>query len=801
MVPVWQDQDTWLVAAGVLSLVVPFSLNRRGRLRAAALATVFIGSVIILLVSYPDTSRYGLNSLYFLPVMVLFSSVFLDHRLTVAVAALQIVAVSSLPLAYGPVVSTLDVVYALGVMVWSSAIILLLTFFRDVFEQQQHAQLQENEQRYRSMFESQVHAVAIHDGTRFLLANDATARLCGYQQGSELVGVPLAAVIHPNWHTQTLHWARERLTGEGHPPQRYELCLLGADGVTRWADTEHVVMQLDGQQVTMTHAMDITERKQAAILLHQQRDHLDALHQTTLDLMRQQDLDSLLETILRRAAELIGTSDGYIYLLEPDQDLLVRRTSLGVFNRYRQMTLHRHEGLAGKVLETGNAMMIDHYDQWEGRLPRFETGIFSSIIGVPLKTRGQTVGVIALAYPSPDQHFLPAQLEILQRFAQFASLAYENARLVRELQRSEKRNRAMLEAMPDLVLRMNQAGVYLDIKPGDPAEAFELPLNAVGRAVHEVLPPEGAAQAQQAITDALHTAQTQIIEYQSKVAGQPQDYEARVIQTKEDEVVVFVRNITERKQAQQQALDLQLEKARVRMLEEFISDASHDLRTPLSNIRSRLYLLQKASDNLQRARQSSVIELEVLRLETLITDLLTMVQLDRGETHPDRSLVNLNHLLQDVVTAHQARADEKALRLQVSLAEQLPPILGSATQLYRVFSNLLTNALNYTEHGTISLRSQAHGAQVMVEVEDTGIGITAEDLPHIFDRFFRADRARSAHSGGTGLGLAIVKRIIELHDGQVIVHSQPQQGARFQVWLPISQHHSQPAQPTRNAHV
>jgi PAS domain S-box-containing protein len=259
------------------------------------------------------------------------------------------------------------------------------------------------------------------------------------------------------------------------------------------------------------------------------------------------------------------------------------------------------------------------------------------------------------------------------------------------------------------------------------------------------------------------------------------------IRLSNDVLIGIGQDITERKQAEKQRLELAVERERVGLLKEFIGNMSHDLKTPLTVLNTSLYLLERLNDPQHQQTRIANMKQQVLLLQNLIEDILTMSRLDHT---PDFTLepVNLNDLLYDVEHKLHPAAEHKRLILTMEFDSHQPSVLANESELYRVMVNLIENAIKYTPaSGTVTIRTLQNGSQAVVEVADTGIGIGADELPHIFDRFFRADEARSADTPGTGLGLAIVKRIVDMHNGLLNVDSTPGKGSVFRVSLPLAQ--------------
>lgn len=217
---------------------------------------------------------------------------------------------------------------------------------------------------------------------------------------------------------------------------------------------------------------------------------------------------------------------------------------------------------------------------------------------------------------------------------------------------------------------------------------------------------------------------------------------------------------------------------------DFVANVSHELRTPLASIRAMAETLQAGAinDGSVADRFVNIIVSEVERLTRLLEDLLV---LSRAESRiPERSEFPLNNLVRDVVERFQSQAQQAGLALSYTTAE---PLLVNANrdQLEQVLINLVDNAIKYTPSGgQIQVAAEIHADRVQIRISDTGIGVMSQDLPRIFERFYRVDKARPRNSGGTGLGLAIVKHIVETHGGKVMVESEYGRGSTFSFTLP-----------------
>lgn len=217
---------------------------------------------------------------------------------------------------------------------------------------------------------------------------------------------------------------------------------------------------------------------------------------------------------------------------------------------------------------------------------------------------------------------------------------------------------------------------------------------------------------------------------------------------------------------------------------QFIANATHDLANPLATMKIRLHILQKSPERLNE--HVGHLERQIERLEYLISELRTLSELDRGKATLQLEEFDVNQLVTEIVEAQQPIAEEKQQQLTLDIDNNLPLILADRYKIDRVIINLIANAINYTPiGGQVTIQTITTQKYVTLSVKDTGIGIAEEDLPHVFERFYRTTRAQQTDSQGTGLGLAIAKEIIELHSGTIQVTSQVNSGTNFITELPI----------------
>lgn len=281
--------------------------------------------------------------------------------------------------------------------------------------------------------------------SRFILGNAATAQGLGVTGPAEYVGktdfdffpAELAAQYHAD--EQAVIRSGQALLN------REEQVLDPSAGQVGWASTSTIPLPDDQGHIIglVGISRDITELKQAQEALRRQNEYLAALHDTTLELISHLELNDLLENLVSRAAELMGVAHGFIYLVEPTENVLELKVGVGVFSQTPNLRLKPGEGLSGRVWQNGQPLVINDYETWAGRAIHLDETNIRAAMGVPLKSGTQVVGVIGIAYDGgSERSFGEAEVELLNRFAQLAAIALDNARLYTAAQEA----RAVAEA-------------------------------------------------------------------------------------------------------------------------------------------------------------------------------------------------------------------------------------------------------------------------------------------------------------------------------------------------------------------
>ena len=254
-----------------------------------------------------------------------------------------------------------------------------------------------------------------------------------------------------------------------------------------------------------------------------------------------------------------------------------------------------------------------------------------------------------------------------------------------------------------------------------------------------------------------------------------------------DRLAIAFKRLVDRIQAQIEDL-----KEADTMRRELIANVSHDLRTPLATLQGYIETLFLRNESLAEAERKHHIEIAIQhceRLSKLVNELFELAKLDSHETQVQYEPFNINELAYDVVQKFELSAEERQISIQIDHNQNLPFVNADIAMIERVIENIMDNAVRHTpEGGSIRLTFSQQNGDIAVCISDTGCGISEQDLPHIFDRFYQRDRHKESKADHAGLGLAIAKRILELHDKSIVVESKAGFGTAFTFFLPV--HHS-----------
>lgn len=354
-------------------------------------------------------------------------------------------------------------------------------------------------------------------------------------------------------------------------------------------------------------------------------------------------------------------------------------------------------------------------------------------------------------------------------------------------QRSAELTR-LFDALPDLYFLASRDGTIVECRAGRPEDLLMPVESLLGKRMQDILPPDVSSLFAQALNQLEFGADQLVLEYQLPLERGEQHFEARMLPLGTDQIVVVVRNVTDRHEIDAAREHNRLETERLaRLKSEFLMNMSHEIRTPLNAVLGLAQMGARAAPDEAARGAFKPIEVAGHHLLDIVNDILDFSKLEAGKLSIEHAVFALEPLIQSAASLVVGRAKAKGLELGVDLAGGLPEwVDGDELRLKQVLVNLLSNAVKFTECGGIMLRVTHGDDGVTFTVKDTGIGISHEQMEHLFKPFQQADVSTTRRFGGTGLGLSISHDLATLMGGGIEVRSQIGQGSEFIVRLPLA---------------
>lgn len=516
------------------------------------------------------------------------------------------------------------------------------------------------------------------------------------------------------------------------------------------------------------------------------------------------DKDRVLTKGLHLVNEIVHATQGIILLLNHETNTFAFEAAFGLPPKppttNRPKPLKRSEGLAGWIVKNRQAIVISDTRQnpyWVDRPTSYQT---RSALGVPLISGGDVIGVMML-YHTEVNMFTSEQLDLVEAAAIQIAGAIYNASLydlirhqaerlgtmMRSAQVDLAKTQSILESIADGVLVADASGQIVLVNDPTCTILDMSKQGLIDKPVYELMGLYGSSGDSWVGT----------IKAWADKKNASQERVAHVNQLVVDDLVVNVTISPVFAGSQYFGTvsifrDVTKEVEVDRMKSEFVSTVSHELRTPMTSIKgyADLMLMGAAgamSDSQERYLQ--VIKRNADRLKLLVDDLLDISRIETGKTELNLQPLDVSQVVMSVATEHargRLQSEEKDVAIDTAIQSSLPLAFGDPEKITRILTNLVDNAINYTPAGgSVTIKARANGEYVLVDVCDTGIGISDENKKKIFDRFFRADDSEVQRVSGTGLGLAIVQSLVEMHGGQLTVHSVLGEGSTFSFSLPM----------------
>jgi PAS domain S-box-containing protein len=552
-------------------------------------------------------------------------------------------------------------------------------------------------------------------------------------------------------------------------------------------DLFNIVIELSVQEYTTQVANKQKEEEIAK---------MSALMEASIIINSTRNLDELLKIIMQSAEKVMQAEASSVFLIDSERNELYFEIATGPKEKeLKQIRLKMGEGIAGYVAYTGESVLVPDVSKdprFAKRVDEQTKFITRSVICVPLKVRNQTIGVVQVLNKITGASFSKSEIKFLEALASQAAIAIENANLYEHLEeRAEQLNKELKEAninlsieklrIESIIQSMEDAVIAID------KENKVVLVNRVAEKIFNINASHAFGveisnfKINQTVIDNFRVVLDSKVTIKNEVKfhfGNKEHIFAAVFtpivgEKKEaaGSVAVF-RDITEIKE-----LD--------KMKSEFLNMVSHELRTPLTPIQaySELMLIRNM-DSEKVKSYAEIINKETQRLGSLIGDLLDLSRIESGKglslTLEEVDVINF---LKDIYEMYKNTSQKHKIILTVPEKSEI--ILFDKNKMSQVMINLLSNAIKYSpDGGNINIIMEDKNDRIYITVKDEGIGISKEDLPRIFEKFYRVQSEAVRKISGTGIGLPIVKYIIELHNGDIEVKSELGKGSEFTFYIP-----------------
>ena len=623
-------------------------------------------------------------------------------------------------------------------------------------------------------------------------------------------------------------WARSLETGEVY---ELEIPLRRADGAFRWVLARGLPVKDEAGRIVRWYGTntDIHDRKLAEAALRDSESRFRVLAELSERTRDVTDPDAILAAIVETLGRRLGTSCCALAEVDPadpdklridadhSEDCLSIRGSYAASD-FDAALLRRLRAGETVTVGDGDAGLPDP----AGRVPeRWEAELLALC---PL-VRGGRLSAMMVVLKDADgaKSWKPRELQLVGAVLERGWSYVEHARAVQRLTLTQHRIADIVNGSLDAIVCMDHEGKVIEWNPAAERMFGYRRDEAMGREMCELIVPEGMRERhRQGLVRFMATGEAAVLGRRLELVGLRKDgstlpVELTVTPATGTDPPAFngvVRDITERLETdrQREAL-LELERAARaeselagRMKDEFLATLSHELRTPLHAVLGWSRMLSKqdglpelVGEGLETIQRSAKAQSQI------IEDLLDMSRIISGKVRLNVGPVDLAGTLREAIDTVRPAAAARGVTLDLRMSTPHEPMRGDADRLKQVFWNLLSNAVKFTPAGgRVSVDLERDGGHAAVRVSDTGKGIDAAFLPHVFDRFRQADAATTRSHGGLGLGLSIVKQLVELHGGAVSVHSDGDgAGTSFTVSLPLHAEHetgeSEPAEAREEA--
>ncbi|RNA64199.1 response regulator [Prosthecochloris sp. ZM_2] len=661
---------------------------------------------------------------------------------------------------------------------------------------------------WKTVFEAIGHPTLVLDSSyRIQAANNAASSLLG-RSPRQLEGLHCYRLFHESFHTPE-NCPLNKVFETGKP----ESGIMKAEALDRYflVSCTPVVQEGAGVQHVVHISTDITDRVNAEHALRKSESILNTLTDIINSLQNTDGFETSITNALSRIGALLEISRTYI------------------FENHRQngelLTSHRYEWTAENIeAQIDNPELVDFsykqsgFERWiniletrgiiSGTVQSFpddekvflESQQIRSILVIPIHVDNNWWGFIGFDDCLQARSWSGIEIDTLKSVAGALGTAILLQRSIQTLKESEARNRAMLNAMPDMLFVLDRDGRFLDYHASIDREFYRPPDDFLGKTIHDIFPDDIASDIAALLEQVTGSGMPSVYNYELSVKGLLKYYEARIVPLGHDRTLNIIRNITREKKAEEQLLSINraLEQASRKERElarqaeaanraksEFLANISHEIRTPMNGVVGMTGLLLDTEMNDEQRKYATTIDNSARSLMNLINDILDLSKIEAGKLEFKIQEFDLQELLDDLCDSLAIQAEQKGLEFICSPAPGMPVLLnGDPERLRQILINIVGNAIKFTREGDVEVRVREESRRdrnvtLHFTVRDTGIGIPEEKRQTLFEKFTQLDASTTREFGGTGLGLSISRELVHMMNGNIGVHSAPGKGSLF----------------------
>ncbi|HKG54155.1 MAG TPA: ATP-binding protein [Anaerolineales bacterium] len=615
---------------------------------------------------------------------------------------------------------------------------------------------------YRALFEQTSECVFIIGmDFRYLAANQQALSLLGYEE-RELIGMPVSDVM-----SQDDSLGHQAVIGD--QSSLYERTLKRKDGSTLPVEVSTSVVYDENNQPAYIQsiARDISERKNAEWILKRHTQILSVIGDATARLLRASSIEIKIPEVLASLGQAMDVFCCAIFE--------VNTFSVNPFVHVRYKWQRSEETafdissaigpFIPALLKTSNGYFSSCSSE-DARTTSFSKPRF---VAIPINGNLGSWGFLGFFDKRNKPSWSPSEIEAAQTAANLVGSALQRNRYEETIRLNETRNRIILDALPDLLIRVDTDGIILDYSANSDHPLYIHRDMVTGKKLSETWPEEIVERIIGVMNQEAFVTPYHLDEFRLPYSNHT--YEARLYPLSTSEALIVIRDITEQARLNE-------------MKSDFINRASHELRTPLTSAILMTELIQEGGTPEELNEYWRTLKSELNRQKILIDRLLIAGRLESGMMKLEIGSMDIIPVLEESMLAVKPIAAKGKVSLSLVVQHRPVHVIGDKSGLQQVFINLINNAVKFSRQGgSVKIMVSEHESEVHIEIVDSGVGIPQQAISHLFERFYRAKNVTIAEIPGSGIGLYIVKSIVETLDGTINVKSVIDQGTTFTVSL------------------